>query len=381
MLKTIFRLFNRSGYPLNKIEISKKNLIANYQYLCSQSPNMKIAPVLKSNAYGHGLKEIGKIIDQLDPPFICVDSLFEAFFLRKQKVKSHILIMGYIDSRSIKRKEMDFAYGVFDADQVKVINDHQSNAKIHIFIDTGMHREGVLVEELVKFLEEIKGYRNIGVEGVMSHLALTDDVNNPLFKQQISEFKRAIRILNEHSIFPKWVHIGASGAIINKEAFKIVSQTSNLIRGGKSIYGLSPHIFDQNLKPALKLISKIVQIKKIKKGDRVGYDGTFIAKKDMTVAVLPLGYNDGLDRRLSNIGSVLIDGVECPIIGRISMNVTSIDISNVKDPKVGQEVVVFSDNPADKNSLQKLAKLIDTIPYELIVHLHPSTRREIYERL
>lgn len=377
MFRTLLRLFNRSGFPLNKIEVSKKALISNYEYFSSLNPQVKIAPVLKSNAYGHGLKEVSKIVDELNPPFICVDSLYEAFLLRKAGVKSEILIMGYIDPRSVKRKEMDFAYCVFDSEQVKVIHDHQQNPKIHIFVDTGMHREGILVEDLANFLEQIKEYEQVVIEGVMSHFALTDNVKNPLFKQQVANFKKAIKILNEHSIFPKWVHIGASGAIINKEAFKIVSQTSNLIRVGKSSYGLSPHIFDENLKPALKFTTKIVQIKKIKKGDRVGYDGTFIAEKEMTLGVLPLGYNDGLDRRLSSKGIVLIDGVECPIIGRISMNITSVDISNVKSPEIGQEVIVYSNNPLDKNSLENSAKIAGTIPYELMVHLHPSTKRVV----
>ena len=147
---------------------------------------------------------------------------------------------------------------------------------------------------------------------------------------------------------------------------------------GKCLYGYDPTGEpNPSLKPLLRLSTKIVQIKKLKRGDYVGYDATYKSTKNIQIAILPLGYNDGLDRRLSNKGVVQIDGVECPIIGRISMNVTAIDISNVKNPFVSQEVIVFSEKAADKNSVLNASKDSETIAYDLFVRLIPSTRREV----
>ncbi|MBI2338387.1 hypothetical protein HYU95_04350, partial [Candidatus Daviesbacteria bacterium] len=146
---------------------------------------------------------------------------------------------------------------------------------------------------------------------------------------------------------------------------------------GLALYGYSSSTQDTNLKPALTLTTKIAQIKKVSKGEKLGYDGTYTAKKELTVAVLPIGYYDGVDRRLSNNSICLLDNIECPILGRVSMNLNIIDVSKVPTPKAGQEVIVYSSNPKDKNSLENSAKLCKTIVYDLLVNLAESTRRVI----
>lgn len=150
------------------------------------------------------------------------------------------------------------------------------------------------------------------------------------------------------------------------------------MRAGKALYGLPPiPEIDSELKPVLKVTSKIADIKNINKGDQVGYGATYTADQKMTIGILPIGYNDGIDRRLSNRGVVLVDGQSCPIIGRVSMNVTAIDLTGVA-PDFGQEVVIFSDQLDDPNSFIKAAKKCDTIAYDLLVHINPTTiRREV----
>ncbi|MCL4366020.1 hypothetical protein M1437_02220, partial [Patescibacteria group bacterium] len=151
----------------------------------------------------------------------------------------------------------------------------------------------------------------------------------------------------------------------------------NLARAGLALYGYSSTTFDTNLKPALTLTTKIIQIKKVAKGEKIGYDGTYMVKKDTIIGVLPVGYYDGVDRRLSNKGIFLVDSLPCPILGRVSMNINIIDLSNVKNPKVGQEVKVYSNSPKDKNSIVNCAKICNTIPYDLLVNLAETTRRVI----
>lgn len=370
MLGAVKRFFVNSSYPLNKILIKGSNLKKNYQTLSKINSQIKVAPVLKSNAYGHGIELVGKVLDQVGAPFLCVDSLFEAYQLKKAGVKSQILIMGYIDPRSLGHRKLPFSYTVFDLEFAKALDQHQKGAQVHVFVGTGMSREGVLLNELEEFLKQLKDLKNIKVVGLMSHLSSAEKPQSEHTKRQIKNFKQA----KDKTIkfFPevRWFHLGGSWAL-TKNSLK---DCCNLIRCGKAIYGLEGSL---NLAPSLKLTTTIAQIKNISKGAFVGYNETFRAPAAMTVGILPIGYNDGVDRRLSNKGFVSIAGIKCQIIGRISMNITTIDLSRVKNPFVGQEVVIYSDSPNDINSLEKAAEICQTIPLDILVHLNASIRREL----
>ncbi len=189
MLKTL-NFFNRNYKALNTIEISFSFLKYNFKYLSSLNKNIKVAPVLKSNAYGHGINELSKKIDVLNAPFLCVDSLFEAYELLKRNVKTKILIMGYIDPLSLNTKTLPFSFVVYDKERIDALNKYQPYARIHIFVDTGMHREGVRLEGLPKLLEYIKSKTNLEIEGLMSHMAKSEDFKNPLTKNKLKTLER-----------------------------------------------------------------------------------------------------------------------------------------------------------------------------------------------
>ncbi len=371
-------ILKRTSYPLNKIYVSRNNLLRNYEYLSSINSKIKIAPVLKSNAYGHGIELVGKTLDSLNvhrtlkTPFICVDSIYEAYQLKRVHIKTPILIMGYIDPKSLQNGRLPFSYAIYDLKLAKVINEAQKGCEVHIFVDTGMHREGVSLEELPKFLRSLKELRSLKVVGLMSHLAIGAEPEHPLTIKQLKDFEEAIRICEKAGLNLKWKHLGGSNAILH-----LNPQTVNVVRVGLGVYGIDPAAHNSKLKPVLTMTTKIVQIRVISKGESTGYNARFVAKKKMTIGILPIGYNDGVDRRLSNKGAVSIGGIICPIIGMLSMNMTTIDLSKVKNPKVGDEVVVFSNNPKDINSIENSAKACDTTPYVLLVNLATSTRREI----
>jgi alanine racemase len=385
MLNPLRKVFKREYLNLNRIEISRSNLIHNYRYLSSLHPHFAIAPVLKSNAYGHGMIEVAQILDSIASlqndrvPFLCVDSLHEAYRIQKAGVKTPILIMGYINPENLKVKKLPFAYAVYDLEMLQVLNKYQKGASIHIKVDTGMHRLGVQLEQLPEFFDEVLACKNLIIEGIMSHFASAKSPYDPLYTNQLAEFEKALEMMSSKSIQPKWIHIAATEALINPKVNQDIPKVSNLARAGKALYGYSLTTDDPNLKPVLQLYTHIAQIKHIKKGDKVGYDGIFSATKDMTIAILPIGYNDGVDRRLSNKGSMKIGDVVCPIIGRVSMNITTIDISQVPDPHINQEVQVISSNPHDPNSILNLATLCDTIPHEILVHLDPTTKRVVVD--
>lgn len=372
MWRRLTGLFSQKYHPLNKIILSSNNLASNYNYLSMINSKIKIAPILKSNAYGHGLKEICKLVDQLHPPLICVDSLFEAYELQKISIHSPILIMGFVDPANLKVKKLPFSFSLFDLNLSKALSNFQPNSSVHLFVDTGMNREGIKLSDLRSFIREIKGL-DIKIEGLMSHLASADEKKgNSQTQIQIQNFKEAKKICQEEGLNLKWIHQGASAGLLHHQI-----PDCNLARVGLALFGLDPTNLDQNLKPVLSFKTKLIQIKKIRRGESVGYNATFQTKKDTTLGILPVGYFDGVDRRLSNIGAVTIGGVECPIIGRASMNQTTIDVSKVKDPFIGQEVTVFSQNPKDRNSIINSAKICQTIPYELLVKLNPTIRRQI----
>ncbi len=375
MLKNLKKFFRSSYTPLNTIVISRKNLLHNYRYISSINPSIKIAPVVKSNGYGHGIAIVGKVFDTVGAPFICVDSLFEAYQLHNSKIKTKILVMGSIAKENLSIKKLPFSYSVYDKEMLGTITKYQSHAGIHLFVDTGLHREGVLLDELPGFLEEIKK-RKLNLEGLMSHFAETEKPKGELTREQIKNFAKAQEVVASFGLQPKFIHIAASGGILQSKNLD-TKKLGNIARVGLSLYGVFPNETDINLAPALTLTTTITQLKDIKKGDTVGYSGTFTASSDMTIAVLPIGYNDGLDRRLSNKGVVIIDGQGRKILGKVSMNITTVDVTGMFNPFVGQKVIVYSNNPKDKNSIENSAKLCNDIAYDLLIHLNPATKRVI----
>lgn len=366
-------ILGKKYISLNRITVSKKNLIHNYSYLSSINKNIQVAPVLKSNAYGHGLIEIARVFDSINTPFLCVDSLYEAYELLKSRIKTNILIMGYVNPQNLQVKKLPFSYAVYSKKFLEEIIKFQPSAKIHLFIDTGMHREGISLDELPDVLELLKKYSSIKFEGVMSHFACADDTKNLLNKKQIEVFERSKHLVYQAGFEPKWFHIDASAGLLNNLDIK----NSNMARCGISIYGIDITGNHSPLKPVLEFTTQVVQVKEVKKGESIGYDSTFIAKNDMKIGVLPVGYNDGLNRKLSNKGSVLIGDMVCPIVGRVSMNIATVDITKLTRIAIGDTVVIYSRNISPNVSIQDAAELCGVIPYELLVGLHTSTKREI----
>lgn len=409
-------IFLRREYQsLNVIEVNSEALKHNFHTIQNAHPEALVAPVLKSNAYGHGLKQIGKWASEvLKPPFLCVDSLYEAYELKKNNVKTPLLVLGYTFPQNFKTwKRLDNIHvPVFDLETAKVLNKHQPGINVHIKIDTGMHRLGIMPDQIDEAIKELKKLNHLNIVGIYSHLSQADNPKKPDFtKAQVVLFKKAIRQFEAAGFTFKWKHISASAAALptllpsNKLNPNYINDPEfNLIRLGLSFYGYSPFdTFDsenvsrrsslksepqtsnlEHLQPALTLKTHIAQIKTIGQGSEVSYGGTFKAKKRMTIGVLPIGYYDGLNRKLSNIGRVMVNEnnsspvVRRPsnILGRICMNMMMIDLSDAPQASVGDSVEIISANPNAPNSIEAIAKLCDTIAYEaLLSNLSETTRR------
>lgn len=379
------RFFSTRSYlTLNEITVSITALQHNHTLLQQVCGNLPIAPVLKSNAYGHGLTLAAQVFDKLRPPFLVVDSLYEAYELKKLRLKTPVLIMGYTHHSNLLYKQLPFHWAVFDLETARALNQTQRHCQIHLFVDTGMHREGVPLAQFDAFLDSLQKLSNLHVVGLCSHFADADGIGqtaNEHTKQQMNAFHTAIEMLRKHGINPVWRHISASAGTLKK----LGNHDCTMARVGLASYGISPlpdlkvnqQSTESRLKPALRFTSTIAQIKHLEKGDWIGYGASFTAKQPMKIALLPAGYYEGIDRRLSNKGSVYVRDVCCRIVGRVSMNMTCIDVTKVHDVRVGDTVEVIGTDLEKKNSIVASAAIAETIPYELLVHLASSVRRRL----
>lgn len=375
-IKSLYRgLFKRNSdiTPLVTINIFKNALIHNLNEFRKLTPHKSIAPTLKSNAYGHGITLIAKELENEEIPFFVVDSYFEASLLRNENIKTPILIIGYSSIEMIiKNRFKNIYFTIANIDSLrKLSNVANSKIIIHLKIDTGMHRQGLLLDEIDEAFDLIKNNKNIILEGICSHLSDADSNNDSFTNSQIKVWNDLVKKTREN--FPNIKYIHLSNTYGHKYSNKIDANTSRL---GIGLYGLA-NIDGLDLKPILEMKTIISGIKKIKKGDSVGYNNTFTADKDMTIATIPLGYYEGLDRRLSNKGYVKIDSIFCKIIGRISMNITTIDVSEINNIKIGDVVQVISNLSDDKNSIHSISEIADTIPYEAIISIPERLRRVI----
>jgi len=373
--------------PLIHIGISRSRLLHNLAQFRTLAPNGAVAPVLKSNAYGHGLLEIARIL-QNEPniPFFVVDSYFEAVALRAKGIKNPLLVIGYTRPETItdsRLKHVSFAITAIET--LRAIAHTSKKVHIQIKIDTGMHRQGVSMSDVSETLKILHENPRIITEGICTHLAESDAANETFCRTQLEAWKRITHEFTHQIPTVKYIHS------CNTDGTRFAQSTHDTVsRLGIGLYGLSEtqQILNKlELRPVLEMSTIITSLRTIRTGESIGYNRTFVAQKDMTVATIPVGYFEGMDRRLSSgpdnqpraylkIGS---NGTICPIVGRVSMNIISIDVSGVQDVTVGTPVQVISTTPSDPNSIHTFAKVCGTINYETIVRIPAHLKRKIVD--
>ena len=383
-MKNLWRQIRAKQYdyqPLVKVNVYREHLLHNYLFFKNKS-ELAVAPVLKSNAYGHGLVPLAQIMERERPPFMVVDSYFEAMILRNEGIKASILVIGYTKLANIRHNGLSgVAFTVTDMDWLRQLAKITKRpVKIHLKIDTGMNRQGIEMGEVAEGIRIIKNNKHLVLEGICSHLADGDNCDVGFTKKQIKRWNNIVRQVGGELPELKFWHLGASSSLFFKD--KIYA---NVMRLGLSLYGIQADAkMSNSLKPALQVETCITSVRRVKQGERIGYSCTYTAPRDMTVATIPFGYNEGMDRRLSNQGWVKVNGEYCPIVGRVSMNITSIDVSGIVGVNHGRTmsflevpVEVISSVADDKNSIEAMAKLCGTIPYEIMVHLPEKLRRVV----
>ncbi len=354
--------------PLIHIEISASALLHNLRAYQTTYPRLRIAPVLKSNAYGHGLALVASVLDTEDIAFFMVDSWYEARELRRSGIRSRIVVMGYVRPGDVVRSKLEnIDFAIVDKEQLEaLVRSCTHPIRIHIKLDVGMHRHGITQSDMEEAIRLIQSNPHLQMTGVTAHIGDADNTDETLSKKQIEIWNALSKKVV--SAFPsvEFRHLSAT-----KGARFAQMADTNVLRLGIGLYGFdtSPHS-TLSLQPVLSMRSVISSIRRVPKGDSVGYNATYTAEADRVIATVPAGYFEGVDRRLSNKGFLIVRGVECPIVGRVSMNMTSIDVSDVPSVSVGDVVEVIS-----SDSILSMAQTANTTPYELLAHIPPHLRR------
>ena len=345
---------NRQTY----LEINLNNFQHNIKEIQKLHQNKKLIPVIKANAYGTYINKRLDIINQFD--IVAVAIVEEAIELRKLGYKKDILILNqpYIEEipNIIKNK---ITVGLSSIEFLKELIKQNKKVKIHIEVETGMNRTGF--QNLTELIELLKNNKKIIVDGLYTHFS-SADTNKEYTETQIKKFKSYLDEVTPHFKQIKYIHTSASNGLIN---FKI--PFTNAIRPGIIMYGYkSSDDIKINIKPIARLISKISYLKEIPKNEYVSYNQTYKTTKKTKIATIGIGYADGIKRSLSNNGYVLVNNKKCPIIGNVCMDSIMVDVTKIKDVKIGDTVYIF-DNV--NITLDELANRCNTINYEVLTNV------------
>ncbi|MEX2052795.1 MAG: alanine racemase [Candidatus Paceibacterota bacterium] len=355
------------------VEVSKDALENNVKVVRKLlSPNTKLLAVVKSNAYGHGLVDTAKLFLKYGVDWLGVDNIDEAIWLRNNKVKKSVLVLGATPPHRFgDASKNDINLTLYNLEP----GFARTNVPFHIKIDTGMSRQGVLMSQASSFFKHLPSGTN--VEGVFTHYANADDLHDRTYpNMQLANFHRILETIHKLGVRPRIRHAAATTGLLT-----MPESHFDMVRAGLMLYGLWPskefakRFKELKTEPALTWKTTVAQVKKIKKGTSLGYGITEQVKKDSRIAVLPTGYYDGYDRGLSSIGEVLIGGKRCKILGRVSMNLMVADVSKVKNVRTGSEVVLIGKQDKERITAEEMAEKINTISYEIVARINPLLPR------
>jgi alanine racemase len=338
----------------------------------------KVMAVVKANAYGHGIEVMAKTAVEAGAAYIGVVSLGELKKVRNAGVQAPILLLNYIDKASVMEAiKLDASITVMDEKILSAIEKAASSqvkkAKVHIKIDTGMHRAGCDPDKLLSLAQAILSTQHLELEGLFTHLAEAEDLDVAFTHQQLKTFEDAVDVLRNAGINPPLLHCANSAAIIN-----FPEAHFTMVRPGLITYGLNPfpeghqqHEFvAKEFKPVLSLKTQVIFVRTIESGETVGYNRRWQAERQSVIALLPVGYGDGYRRAPHNATRVLINGQYAPIVGSVAMDQTAIDVTDIDGSVVvGDEAILLGKQNSLSITADEVATAYGTISYEVITSL------------
>ena len=361
-------------------EINLNNIKDNLYALKSNlEDTTRICCVVKADAYGHGAVQVSKMLEKEKIDYLSVARFEEAIELRNAGIRMPILCMGYVGIEDIEKALLNnITLTVYSYEMAKLISEKANEldiiAKIHIKIDTGMNRIGFLVnDESIRDIENMYKFKNIYIEGIYTHFAMADELDKKDTYSQVSKFKYVVENLERLGIDIDIKHVSNSAATIDLKELGF-----NMVRLGIALYGYYPSTEVSKeivLKPAIKLKTKITNIKNVKAGAKISYGYTYEFKEDSKVATLAIGYADGFDRTQKN-PKVKVNGVLCDVVGRVCMDQCMIKIPDYLDVKIEDEVNIISDE--DGIRVEDLAQKSGTINYEILCMISRRVSRHYY---
>ena len=368
------------------VEVNLSTIVQNFKSIKSRT-TADVLAVVKADAYGHGLIPVSKTLEGAGADWFGTALLEEAINLRKAGILKPIISWLTPLGEDFKSAiDLDIDLGIPSIDLlnevIKAASLTGKTARIHLEIDTGMSRGGVLSEwdQLIKSVLVGVNLKQLKVIGIWSHFARADEPAEVMNQQQLSLFEEKVNQAKTAGIDAEFIHIANSAALFtNKGSHK------SIIRSGIALFGLSPDIktigdsSSLGLKPAMKLKAKLNLVKDVSAGSSVGYGGTAVIKSDTKLGVVALGYADGIPRNTNNLAGVFVAKKRAPIIGRVSMDQFVVDLGITSTAKTGDEVIVFGDGSSGEYTVDEWAKAANTINYEIITRIGPRVPR-IYPR-
>jgi alanine racemase len=365
------------------LDAVRRNYEAIGAHLARERPGRppRIVAVVKANAYGHGAVQVARALEAAGAPMVACADIEEGAALRAAGVTADILVFG-----ALSVSDLD---GVFDCRLTPTISTpfaaravqaaagrYRTRVRYHLKIDTGMHRLGFRDDNLRATLPELFRSANLELEAVYTHFATADDPDSPLFDEQRRRFEHAIATVRALGGAPAYCHSANSAALLRDARVWF-----DAVRPGLLLYGLVPPPLASTLPltPAMTLTSRIVAVKGVRTGEGVGYGVIFRAERPSTIAVVPAGYADGLDLRLSGRGAVLVRGRRAPIVGAVSMDMLSVDVTGL-DVAPGDPVVVLGAQGGDRIDVREMAATIGTIPWEIVCRIGSRIERVYDEK-
>ncbi|MDP2991546.1 MAG: alanine racemase [Kiritimatiellota bacterium] len=360
---------------LVKARISRAALRHNVEVLKTAAGGTSLCAMVKANAYGHGAVLVAEALSGMGIAFWGVATLAEALELRKHGVREPLLLLRPLelydplgDAEEVidALLEADIRPTIVSAEGIRLLAQRAAHgrrvARVHLKVDTGMGRNGCLAADAVELALAIRACQFLELEGIYSHFAGTDELTLDFARRQQAVFQKVLDELVARGARIPIRHLAGSGAIFNLPEARL-----DMVRPGVALYGYGARFMrgSERLRPSLRLEAPVIMTKWIPMGATCGYGRTFTARRKTRIGLLPLGYADGYDRRWSNAGQVSLGNRLIPVIGRVSMDLTILDLTDAPDAVVGSPVCVVSDRRDDPHSVESMAEHLETIPHEI----------------
>lgn len=348
------------------------------------TPSTMLMAVVKANGYGHGAVMIARTALKAGADQLAVATVDEAIQLRQAGIQALILVLGPINGGEISTaisNQLQLSVGTLDA--IDAISDTarslilEEPVKVHLKIDTGMRRFGCMPDQASSLVKRISTDNSLELAGVFTHFASADELDEQRTLEQKAEFDATLRSFGAAGIAGGICHAANSAAALRSRLYDY-----DMVRIGISLYGIAPSAeigLVDGLKPAMSIRSKIGRVFELNPGDRVSYGGTYVANQREQAALIPIGYADGYRRGLSGKAWIGVDGVRCPVLGRVCMDQTVIGLRGVKVVREDDKVAVAGDREQAAPSIDDLAEIAGTIPYEIVTGINRRVPRFFME--